>query len=101
MSKFISELANQKSKIGAGDFFIADNPEDGKTYKVDGSVFLSRVQLFSNKTEVLVEHNLSRNPLINVVDISGNLIEGEILYLDSETFKVEFNAPISGTITYW
>ena len=101
MSKFISELTNQKSKIVAGDFFIADSPADGKTYKVDGSVFLPRAQTFANKTTVLVEHNLSRNPLITVVDTSGNLIEGEILYLDAESFRVVFNVSISGTITYW
>lgn len=101
MSKFISELTNSKSKIGEEDFLIVDTPADGKTYKVTGDVFLPKTIVFSDETEVTISHSLNHNPLVFVADAVGNVIEGDIKYLDEETVQIAFNTAISGVVTYW
>jgi hypothetical protein len=41
-------------------------------------------------------HNLNKFPSVTVVDSSGNVVIGEVLYLDSNSLRITFDSPFSG-----
>jgi len=43
-----------------------------------------------------VTHNLGYNPAVTTVDTAGNVVEGTLLYLTSNTLRVSFGVAISG-----
>lgn len=44
----------------------------------------------------LVNHNLSKNPAVSIVDTGGNEVEGDVLYVNSNSLTLTFSAPFSG-----
>lgn len=44
----------------------------------------------------VIVHNLGKHPSVQVVDVSGNLVEGSIQYIDTNTVNVSFSIPFSG-----
>jgi hypothetical protein len=44
-----------------------------------------------------ITHNLNFYPNVTTMDSSGSICEGEIDYIDSNTIRVTFLAPFSGT----
>lgn len=46
--------------------------------------------------EWVIEHNLNTHPSITVVDDSGNVVDGDWNYRDSNTIVLNFTAPFSG-----
>lgn len=43
-----------------------------------------------------ISHGLNRYPSVTVVDSGGNVVIGDILYLDSNSVQITFSAPFSG-----
>ena len=43
-----------------------------------------------------IAHNLGRYPSVTVVDSSGDVVEGDVDYVDANTLVATFNAPFAG-----
>jgi hypothetical protein len=43
-----------------------------------------------------IEHNLGRHPSVTVIDSTGNMIYGNVHYVDTDTITVTFLAQFSG-----
>lgn len=43
-----------------------------------------------------ITHNLAKHPSVSVVDSSGNIVFGEVEYIDINNVTVTFSAPFSG-----
>lgn len=50
----------------------------------------------SAEEEWTIVHNLNRFPSVTVVDSSGSVCIGEVLYIDENTVKCVFSAPFAG-----
>ena len=44
-----------------------------------------------------VTHNLGINPAVTTVDSAGNVVEGTLLYLTTNTLRITFGIAISGS----
>jgi hypothetical protein len=44
-----------------------------------------------------ITHNLGINPAVTAVDSAGNVVEGTLLYLTSNTLRITFGIAISGS----
>lgn len=47
--------------------------------------------------EWLIVHSLDKFPTVSAVDNGGNLIQGAVDYIDSNTIRIRFSKPVSGT----
>lgn len=47
-----------------------------------------------------VEHNLNKYPSVSVMDTGGNVVEGEIDYIDLNNIQLLFSAPFTGTASF-
>jgi len=56
-------------------------------------------QEFSVSDLVIVTHNLSKYPAVNVIDSAGDEVEGEVYYPSQSQVIVRFTNPFSGRIT--
>lgn len=101
MAKYISELSNSKNRPEAGDYLIADNPSDGKTYKIEGSAFRAMPITFTDLSTITVDHNFKQFPIVAIADEDGNVIEGEITHPSLNRTIISFNSQLSGTVTLW
>jgi len=54
---------------------------------------------FDNEDEIVINHGLNKYPIVNIINESGELIYGDVTYLDRNTIKVEFSEPLTGIIT--
>lgn len=52
---------------------------------------------FTNQSSVSISHSFSYKPRIIILDVSGNVIFGDILYL-SHSVSITFVSNISGTV---
>jgi hypothetical protein len=43
-----------------------------------------------------ITHNLGINPAVTAVDSAGNVVEGTLLYLTTDTLRISFGVAISG-----
>lgn len=101
MDKYISDLDEEKVRLGNDDFFIIDNSIEEKSYKVRANVLLPiRKDFVEESTIWLVEHNLGRYPIITTFLEDSTQIEGDILYLDENSFRVSFLVPLKGFIIF-
>jgi hypothetical protein len=46
--------------------------------------------------EWLIPHSLDKHPAVSIVDLDGNVVHGEVLYVDSNNILVRFGRPFSG-----
>lgn len=54
---------------------------------------------FTNQTSYTVNHNLGKYPAVTVIDSAGDEVIGDVEYLDLNTLRVVFSAPLSGRVT--
>jgi hypothetical protein len=47
-------------------------------------------------SEWVIHHNLNRYPTVAVVDSAGDLVLGNVTYVDSNTIFLSFSAPFGG-----
>lgn len=52
--------------------------------------------LSSKKWEI--EHKLDRYPSVTIVDTGGNVVMGDVKYIDTNNIEINFNFEFSGTI---
>lgn len=45
----------------------------------------------------IIPHNLGYNPQVTILDPEGNLVYGNVQYLDLNTLLISFNVPFYGT----
>lgn len=43
-----------------------------------------------------IVHNLGKSPSVTIVDSSGEIVDGKVIYVDSNQINIEFNAGFSG-----
>lgn len=84
------------------------NLEDGQTliWDADLQKFVngnaveqthSYEQLIASDTWTIT-HNLNRYPSVTVVDSGGNVVTGDVTYLDSNTVQIVFTGAFSGSV---
>lgn len=64
---------------------------------VDGTTTFT----FTQSTPLLVwnvVHGLGRFPAVSVVDSAGDIVLGDVVYIDSTRLTVTFGAPFSGAV---
>lgn len=44
----------------------------------------------------IIPHNFNKIPVITITDLSGNLLEANIIHLDHNTAQVDFTVAVSG-----
>ena len=64
-----------------------------------GTVTVTSVS-FTNKTSVIVNHNLGYKPLVQVLNASGKEIVVDIEHTNTSNFVVSSNVSITGIINY-
>lgn len=47
-------------------------------------------------TTWVINHNMHFNPNVTAVDSAGNVIEGTLLYITTDTLEISFGVPVSG-----
>lgn len=80
-----------------------------KPFKVTGYVYTGTLgvstssnayleQAFTSQTSVTVNHNWNTKPVVIIEDLSGEIIIGDVTYIDLDNVLVEFSLPQTGTI---
>ena len=46
--------------------------------------------------EWTINHNLNKYPSVTIIDSAGNLLEGEIDYIDKNNLKIKLSSAVSG-----
>lgn len=57
------------------------------------------LQSFTVTDNILVQHNLGKQPAVSVFDSTGDEVVGEVEYIDNAQVRVRFAAPFSGQVT--
>jgi len=60
----------------------------------------AQTQTFSNKTSVTLTHNLGYYPVIQILDSSLKVIDGEVQHTNTSVAVITFAVSQSGTIIY-
>lgn len=47
-------------------------------------------------TEWIVNHNLGKFPSVTVIDSGGSVVVGNVIYIDENNLKIQFNYEFSG-----
>ncbi|MCR5139474.1 MAG: hypothetical protein K6B45_04850 [Bacteroidaceae bacterium] len=68
-----------------------DSPPDG----VGGDRHYEHLQTEASSVWVIV-HNLDKWPSVTIVDDAGNVVVGDVFYINKDTVRVVFNAEFSG-----
>jgi hypothetical protein len=55
-------------------------------------------QTFTNQLSVTVTHNWNRKPNVSIIDSQGNILEGEVQYVNDNIIYVSFAHPETGKI---
>jgi len=53
---------------------------------------------FTNQTLLTIDHNLGRYVVVEVYAANGELIGGDVTYLTSNTLRIQFSQPLTGTV---
>lgn len=72
---------------------IIDGVDPGATGKVSDTFVYSQSPASSEWT---ITHNLDKYPAVAVVDSAGNIVIGDIQYIDRNTVVITFKAAFSG-----
>ena len=71
----------------------ANSPSSSASPTVSNFVYLQNVA----STIWPVQHNLNKFPQIITLDSSGNVVIGDVAYVDSNNIRVQFSSAIGGT----
>lgn len=63
-----------------------------------GGVDRYYTQSFTVSDNVLVQHNLGKQPAVSIVDSAGDEVIGSVEYIDNAQVRVRFAAPFSGRV---
>lgn len=55
-------------------------------------------QTFTPTTSVTANHNMGKYPSVTVIDSAGDEVEGDVVYLSTNSLIVNFSSAFSGTI---
>lgn len=66
---------------------------------VDGSIDTVNVALTADTSKV-VTHNYGYYPIVQIIDGSGNMLDGEVQHSSMNAFTVTFAVAVTGTIIY-
>lgn len=54
----------------------------------------------SPSTEWVINHNLTGQPIVTVVDFAGTQVIGDVIYVSPTQMVIQFTAPLSGTANF-
>jgi len=63
---------------------------------VDGDKHFQFIQAVPSNSWV-IQHNLEKNPSVEVIDSAGSTVEGDVVYNDLNRITLTFSAPFAGT----
>ena len=89
--------------------FNGDTSSFTKPFKITGYVYIGTLgvstssnayleQAFTSQTSVTVNHNWNTKPIVVIEDVSGEVIIGDVTYVDLDNVLVEFSLPQTGII---
>ena len=79
----------KQPKLDARDTIIISKP-DGSTRYLPISALREKLQQSSAATTWVLKHNLNGKPSVTLTDLSGNKVEGNILYDSNSQITVTF-----------
>ncbi|MBQ6756520.1 MAG: hypothetical protein IJP43_06215 [Oscillospiraceae bacterium] len=89
--------------ITAKDYEVLDNKPQingveliGDKTSEDIKEFYRHDQLVAS-AEWTISHNMGKYPSVSIVDSGGNVVMGDVRYIDENTVTVRFNGAFSGT----
>lgn len=99
--KKLSELPFLSDELLSSDIFLVTHL--GESFKITKSQLLSNVKektfLFTQMVPSNIwniNHNLNQEPSVSVVDSSGKVVFGEVIYIDKNNIRIEFSSIFSG-----
>lgn len=57
------------------------------------------IELFTNSSTVVVDHNLGKYPSVQIFDSAGDQVEGQITHNSIDQLTATFTSSFTGTIT--
>lgn len=45
----------------------------------------------------IIPHNLGRFPSVQIIDLSGNVVEGDVKHLDANVVQIDFSVAVAGS----
>lgn len=91
-------MSNEEQQIFEASFQFIENEPIGATFTIAPNIQdlnYTHFQDVPNDTWV-VTHNLGKYPSVTIIDSAGDLVQTDIIYLDENTIKLEFNGAFAG-----
>jgi hypothetical protein len=85
----------KQSKLNSRDTIIISKP-DGSTKNLPVSALRQKVQQSSASATWVLQHNLNGKPSVTLTDLTGNKVEGNIVYNSDSQITVTFTSSVAG-----
>lgn len=85
----------KQSKLNSRDTIIISKP-DGSTKNLPVSALRQKMQQSSASATWVLQHNLNGKPSVTLTDLTGNKVEGNIVYNSDSQITVTFTSPVAG-----
>ena len=85
----------KQSKLNSRDTIIISKP-DGSTKNLPVSALRQKLQQSSASATWVLKHNLNGKPSVTLTDLTGNKVEGNIVYNSDSQITVTFTSSVAG-----
>ena len=85
----------KQNKLNSRDTIIISKP-DGSTKNLPVSALRQKVQQSSASATWVLQHNLNGKPSVTLTDLTGNKVEGNIVYNSDSQITVTFTSSVAG-----
>lgn len=85
----------KQPKLDPRDTIIISKP-DGSTKNLPVSALRQKLQQSSASATWVLQHNLNGKPSVTITDLTGNKVEGNIVYNSDSQITVTFTSSVAG-----
>jgi len=85
----------KQNKLDSRDTIIISKP-DGSTKNLPVSALRVKIQQASSQTTWTLKHNLNGKPSVTITDLTGNKVEGNVVYNSDTQITITFTGATAG-----
>ena len=85
----------KQNKLDSRDTIIISKP-DGSTKNLPVSALREKLQISSASTTWTLNHNLNGKPSVTITDLTGNKVEGNVVYNSDVQITITFTGATAG-----
>tara|TARA_B110000285_G_scaffold179407_1_gene202029 strand:- start:389 stop:688 length:300 start_codon:yes stop_codon:yes gene_type:complete len=85
----------KQNKLDSRDTIIISKP-DGSTKNLPVSALRVKIQQASSQTTWTLKHNLNGKPSVTITDLTGNKVEGNVVYNSDAQITITFTGATAG-----